>query len=504
MTCTKEQRAEASRRNGRLSRGGLTPESRLKSSMNALKTGLRALTFSLPHESATVAERGEQWNTYYDPQSPAACHMVNECARATILADRCESYRQATIEEQTKDTHQRWKRKQRDKAYRLAKRLAIDPAGTMAELRRFEYGLKWIITEYNDFIWCVNNKGYLNQEGIDQVIRLYAGIEPVPEKITRNVMAYGLYTLHLGSALGVSVEEMDAWAAPANRPEELQEMTREEIVPSDARSAAEMLVETFEQEIRLLEVERQRIWDEEDEPSLQRKLEGASILTEEAARRVNRSHAESRTTFHRYWTALNKTLKTDAEEGRDEAPAVAGGPVAQGPADGVPNDPSFEADATAVMADETETSDDAPVSTEQRRAGPPEGARSGAERVEQGASNQETETGEVRPSRDHVVSLSTSAPAHVRSYEAGMDDAKGPEESVPDEAGAPGTRAGTGQRPREPGAPQVVGGRGRGSLEGEVSAITFERPAHISEELHDELVATYRELVEHAANRKRD
>ncbi len=148
MKCTKEQRAEASRRNGRLSRGGLTPESRRKSSMNALKTGLRAVTFALPHESPTVAERGEQWNTCYDPKSPATCHMTNECARATILADRCDRYRQATIEEQTKDTHQRWRRKQRDKANQLVKRLATDAAGAMAELRGFEYGLKWIINEY--------------------------------------------------------------------------------------------------------------------------------------------------------------------------------------------------------------------------------------------------------------------------------------------------------------------------------------------------------------------
>ncbi len=245
----------------------------------------------------------------------------------------------------------------------------------------------------------MNNKGYLSQEGIDQVVRLYAGIEPVPERITRNVMAYGLYTLHLACALSVSAEELDAWVAPANRPEELREMTREEIVPLDARSAAEMLVETFEQEISLLEAERQRVWDEEDGPSLQRTLEGTSILTEEAARRVNRSHAESRSTFNRYWTALNKTLKTDAEEASDEDPAATSAPVAQGAADRVPNNPSFESDVTAQVAVEAKASDDAPVPTLVRRAGPPEGAELAAERVEQGGSNEPAKGAGLAPAR---------------------------------------------------------------------------------------------------------
>ncbi len=120
--------------------------------MNSLKTGLRAQTYLLPHESRTVAERSEHHNTYYNPQSPAACQMTNECARATILADRCDRYRQTTIDEQTRETQRRWKRNRRDRACRLVKRLAIDPAGAMAELRSFSYGVKWIIKEYQTLI----------------------------------------------------------------------------------------------------------------------------------------------------------------------------------------------------------------------------------------------------------------------------------------------------------------------------------------------------------------
>ncbi len=103
----------------------------------------------------------------------------------------------------------------------------------------------------------MNNNGYLNQEEINHVVRL-CGVVPVHENITRNPMAYWFYTRHLGCALGVSAEEKDAWVALASRPEELRGMMPDEVVPLDARSAAEMLVETFEKEISLREAERSR------------------------------------------------------------------------------------------------------------------------------------------------------------------------------------------------------------------------------------------------------
>ncbi len=376
------RRAEASRRNGRLGGHKKTAEGRLRSSLNAATFGLFAKTFPLPHEDqAAVAARGELWQSYYDPQSPAACHMSNECARATILSDRCDRYRQATLEEQARDTQARWKRKQRDKTYRLVKRLATDPAAAMADLQSFSYGLKWIINEYTTLIECIDMKGHLNQEEIDQAIRLYA-VEPVPERITRHLMAYRLYTYHLGCALGVSAEEMGAWVATANRPEEMRGLAHDEVVPLDATWAAGMLVDTFEQEIDRLEAEEDRVWNEEDGPSLQRKLEGASILTEEAARRVTRSHAESRTTFHRYWPALKKTLKTDAEERPAEAPAVISEPTPQAGADRAQIEPSLAPDETAQVAEETRGSGETPPRDQERRGDAGTGAGEAANRAE--------------------------------------------------------------------------------------------------------------------------
>jgi hypothetical protein len=99
----------ASKKNGAKSRGPLSFETRQKSSQNARKWGLFARTFALPHELPAWAERSDVWHTYYQPASPATAHLVNESAQATLKMDRCASYEQATIEEQTEIEGEKWR-----------------------------------------------------------------------------------------------------------------------------------------------------------------------------------------------------------------------------------------------------------------------------------------------------------------------------------------------------------------------------------------------------------
>ena len=117
------QRA-ASIANGSKSQGPKSPETKLKiSSQNSRKWGLFARTVALPHEQKEYGDRCTVWHEYYQPQSPAAMHLTNECARATLLADRCDNYRQAEIERQTKKEDQNWRRRQKRKVDRLMRRI---------------------------------------------------------------------------------------------------------------------------------------------------------------------------------------------------------------------------------------------------------------------------------------------------------------------------------------------------------------------------------------------
>ncbi len=87
----------ASRANGRKSRGP-QGEAKQRTRWNSTKTGLRSKILALEYESAQCTERSEVWYDYYQTQSPAAFHLANECAHASLLSDRCHRYRKAEVE----------------------------------------------------------------------------------------------------------------------------------------------------------------------------------------------------------------------------------------------------------------------------------------------------------------------------------------------------------------------------------------------------------------------
>src|SRR4029077_17354722 len=129
--------SESSRRNGCKSQGPKSPETKQKSAQSSRKFGLFAKTLALPHELPQWAERSNLWHIYYQPRSPASMHLTNECARATLMADRCESYRQATIEKQTQKETQKFHAAEKQKASHLARDLRVQPAANVEKLGAF-------------------------------------------------------------------------------------------------------------------------------------------------------------------------------------------------------------------------------------------------------------------------------------------------------------------------------------------------------------------------------
>jgi hypothetical protein len=80
MSLTPEQRRLINQNNARRSSGPRSAEGKARSRGNALKHGLRAEVLPLPTEDpAVIAERARAWNDYYQPESPAAQHLVNSC-----------------------------------------------------------------------------------------------------------------------------------------------------------------------------------------------------------------------------------------------------------------------------------------------------------------------------------------------------------------------------------------------------------------------------------------
>ena len=88
---TVSKRGEASRANGRKSKGPKTAEGKARVSLNALKHGLTATTVLLPGESAELLrEQVQAWKADLKPQSDVEEHFVERAAFASWQLDRAE------------------------------------------------------------------------------------------------------------------------------------------------------------------------------------------------------------------------------------------------------------------------------------------------------------------------------------------------------------------------------------------------------------------------------
>ena len=319
---------EASRCNGSKGRGPLCDTSKQVAAQNSRRAGLFARTDALPHEIAEWGSRSRVWHEHYQPQTPASMHLTNECARASLLADRCADYRDAVIEDQTKIERNNWYQQQRRNVARLEKELDGDCESSYAKLISFGEGVRFVIRSFRDLIAVVQSNGFLTPEDAQFAIRLF-GVTPTRENIILNVMAYVINIYNLGCTPGVPSTVIEDWLQPANRPDVLQDWEEDDLFDVDAEANRDQLVSEFEREIeRLLGVEKEVIRDV-DVPRVASLLKRASILTEADARRVARSHSESRATYHRAARDLWPMLAREQEQGLQEpAGDDAGDPVA--------------------------------------------------------------------------------------------------------------------------------------------------------------------------------
>jgi len=107
------EQSNGSRQNGKRSQGRASPGAKANPALDPTMAELRAQTIALAHESILRSERANQWHEFYKPQSLIAVHLVNECARSSLLADRVEQFRQAELEKQVRQEEKAFRRRER-------------------------------------------------------------------------------------------------------------------------------------------------------------------------------------------------------------------------------------------------------------------------------------------------------------------------------------------------------------------------------------------------------
>ena len=173
MPLTAAQRAEINRQNASRSTGPNTEAGKSRSRSNALKHGLRAEALALPNEDpAAVAARSDAWNDYYQPQSPAAQHLVNACVAATLLSDRCQKYHEAALAKQVRDADLAWEVGREEAVAALVVMLRTDPAAAVRGLTRTGHGCRWLIERWDDLLVALDEGGCWTGPESDEALRL--------------------------------------------------------------------------------------------------------------------------------------------------------------------------------------------------------------------------------------------------------------------------------------------------------------------------------------------
>ena len=312
MSLTLEQRREINQRNSKKSTGPKTEQGKAKARQNALKHGLRAKVLVLPNEDPSkIVERSAFWNDYYNPKSPAAHHLVNECVQATILSDRVHTYHHVALSRQIRGAKTGWLSARENEVENLNILMTEDPREAVRLLKKSGHGLRFLITRWEILRKRFTADGCLTGSECDQAIGLL-GCRSTLEDMYDHTGGYMLCLFNGIANPASSQDGLDILRSPKNVPPSL----RSKIIGVPDRPAEECRnwinalftreLTTLHQLSDALEEDEQRDFDESEDRAL--------ILHDEtAARLFLRYQAESRTGFHRAFNALVKTLKSESD-----------------------------------------------------------------------------------------------------------------------------------------------------------------------------------------------
>jgi hypothetical protein len=311
MSLTPEQRSEISRQNGKKSRGPVTEEGKARSRQNAMKHGLRAEILPLPTEAPEVIQvRADSWNDFYQPQSPAAQHLVNQCVRATLLADRVDRAHNAVLTRQIRNAEADWDLDQDDRIAAMEKMLATDPAEAVRRLKQTGNGCLSLFTRWERLGEQLAKNGRWTGPERDEAIRLM-GLDPSPEALQASPEAWLTRLFNLMCRKNPA-EDSVRWLL-ARVPEEHRATYRLDALP-DAADALAGLREMVAGELSRLEEACERLGTERDDPDRDEAPARALVVQDApTARLFLRYHSEARTSFHKAYSELVRTLERDKD-----------------------------------------------------------------------------------------------------------------------------------------------------------------------------------------------
>ncbi len=314
MSLTADQRTEQNRQNARKSTGPKTAEGKARTRENAIKHGLRADALPIPGEDAeAVAARADAWNEYYKPQSPAAQHLVNECARATLQADRVAKFQTASIVWQQKEAREHWIDQRAKDVKAQAARLLKNPAEARKQLLATAAGCRWLITRWEMLQKSLQGRAlWMNREA-NEAARMLGGLS-----VSENAWLTRLCAAVVGGTRHENARRR--LYDPGMQPASLRFSYTSDRLPGLIQ-ARQCLNEIVAAELASLREREAELRETEELPALAEAAELAYVPRDANLARLHlRYQSEARNAFHRAYKSLLTTLDRDAETCDDDSP----------------------------------------------------------------------------------------------------------------------------------------------------------------------------------------
>ena len=272
-------RAEASRANGRLSRGPASPEGKARSRRNGCKDGLTGAGIVLPSAAeAAVDHRETEFARDFRPRNAVERELVRQMApgawRSQELALRIAQHDARRNAARLAN----WEQDEQIVAAELGRRLGDDPEAVVARLQRSSAGCDWMIGRWKLLCNALSNA----DEG--------------GPGCTWTDTDLGLVLNLLGRA--AELRHLDDWA------DRMKSLGAQASSGSDVAVAE--LREIITAQVAELERRNDEVWEEIEQPRLQDWHAGVEIDLDAEGTRLRRYEAAAERLFRSAWTKLER------------------------------------------------------------------------------------------------------------------------------------------------------------------------------------------------------
>ena len=320
MALSKEALAEQRRVNGRKSLGPISVAGKRASSMNALTHGMRAEKLFLPSESPEmIQEHVTNWVNWYQPESPASIHLMQQCIYATLVSRRTWLALMSATTSQIEDADLAWNQNRNALVAGQSAALPTQPAAALAALKSTGHGCRFVLQSLRDLGDMLARDGSWPMELAGAVVNLF-GAESGIDQLGRNETAYRIFlsNLHCLPQTPETADLITKLSAPERRPQALRGVDLRSWLPGRA-VCREWLRGLLAAEIESVSLLEQALRTGKDASDHERLMDQANLLPEgEISRQVLRYSKDADSKFLKNFKAFKAELKADARSDHED------------------------------------------------------------------------------------------------------------------------------------------------------------------------------------------